>query len=289
MPSSDTQSLRLSILVPVYHSEKTIGRLVDTIVETLGSQVNLHEIILVNDGSTDKSHEVILEAIERHPNSIKYLQLFRNFGEHNAVMAGLNYVTGDAVAIIDDDFQNPPAEIIRLSDKLAEGYDVVYSYYEQKKHSFFRNLGSRFNDWVATLLLSKPRNLYLSSFKVIAAPLVKIIIQYHGPYPYIDGLILRSTSNIGKALVQHSAREEGKSNYTLTKLVRLWLNMFTGFSILPLRLSSYLGFFLFAISIVLTAFFIFVRLAGPYSFRRVCHLAGHPPLFLLPSFLACNS
>src|SRR5687767_8465760 len=114
MTESDTKTLRLSIVVPVYHSENTIGRLVDTVIETLPSTINLHEIILVNDGSSDKSHEVILEAIERHPNIIKYLQLFRNFGEHNAVMAGLNYVTGDAVAIIDDDFQNPPSEIIHL-------------------------------------------------------------------------------------------------------------------------------------------------------------------------------
>jgi glycosyltransferase involved in cell wall biosynthesis len=261
------RDLRVSILVPVYNSERTIGRLVDTIVEVLSRSVNLHEIILVNDGSADKSHEVILEAIQRHPDRVKYLRLFRNFGEHNAVMAGLNYFTGDAVAIIDDDFQNPPAEIVRLCEELSHGYDVVYSYYEQKKHSVFRNLGSKFNDWVATILLSKPRKLYLSSFKVMSAPLVKIIIQYNGPFPYIDGIILRSTTNIGKALVQHSEREEGKSNYTLTKLVRLWLNMFTGFSIIPLRLSSYLGFMLFIGSIFLTTFFVLVRLFGPVFIR----------------------
>jgi len=181
--------------------------------------------------------------------------LARNFGEHNAVMCGLHYVTGDCVAIIDDDFQNPPNQIIRLVEKLQEGYDVVFSHYEKKHHDWFRNFGSSFNDWVATRLLKKPPGLYLSSFKVINRFLIDTVKGYEGPYPYIDGLILRSTSAIGQQLCQHSQREMGQSNYTLSRLIRLWLNMFTGFSILPLRVASILGLVMSAAGFALALLF----------------------------------
>ncbi len=253
---------RLSVLIPVYNGADSIGELVDTVVTTLSPHTTLWEIILVNDGSKDNSHEVILNVIERHPNLVKYVQLWRNFGEHNAVMCGLNYVTGDSVTIIDDDFQNPPAEILRLVNKLLEGYDVVYSYYSDKRHSWFRNAGSWFNDRVATLLLDKPPHLYLSSFKTIATPLVKIMVQYDGPYPYTDGLILRSTQNIGHQLTAHADRAQGKSGYTLIKLIRLWLNMFTGYSVVPLRITSYLGVVVSIVALLLTIYFVIARLTG---------------------------
>lgn len=261
MPSN-IMDCRLSILIPVYNGALTISRLVDSVIETLSTTANLHEIVLVNDGSHDNSHDIILEIIERYPSYITYIQLFRNFGEHNAVMCGLSHFTGDAVVIIDDDFQNPPSEILPLVTKLLDGYDVVYSYYEGKKHNWFRNLGSKFNDRVATVLLSKPSNLYLSSFKSMSAPLVRIIVSYSGPYPYIDGLILRSTTRIGKQLVEHAKREEGRSGYTIGKLLSLWLNMFTGFSVIPLRIATYLGFFFSLVSVFLILFFTYVRLSG---------------------------
>src|SRR5208337_2246391 len=128
-------------------------------------------------------------------------------------------------AIIDDDFQNPPEEIEKLLNEALKGYDVVYSKYRVKKHTIFRNLGSWFNDVMATALMRKPKNLYLSSFKVVARPIIDEILKYKGPFPYIDGLILRATSSISSVYVEHSAREEGRSNYTLGKLVALWLNM----------------------------------------------------------------
>jgi len=253
---------KLSILIPVYNSEKTIGRLVDTIVAQLQTQFNALEIVLVNDGSIDNSHFCALQVVKRYPGMVKYIQLARNFGEHNAVMGGLNYVTGDCVAIIDDDFQNPPLEILNLVEKLRKGYDVVYSYYEKKHHSWFRNLGSAFNDWVATKLLAKPKGLYLSSFKVINAFLVRIVIQYNGPFPYIDGIILRSTTNIGRQLCRHEDREQGRSNYTLGKLIHLWSNMSTGYSITPLRIVSLIGLLISVLAIVLFIFFVTVRLSG---------------------------
>lgn len=252
----------LSVLVPVYNSEGTIGELVDTVVETLQSKFERLEIILVNDGSVDASDERAREAYRRHPAIVKYVRLARNFGEHNAVMCGLRQVTTDAVAIIDDDFQNPPQEILKLIDELAEGYDVVYSYYETKHHHWFRNLGSALNDRVATRLLNKPKGLYLSSFKVLNRFLVETVTHYEGPYPYLDGLVLRSTSAIGTRRCEHEPRSEGKSNYTLTRLVRLWLNMFTSFSVVPLRVSTLIGVVMSAAGLLLAIFFIVSWMLG---------------------------
>ncbi len=247
---------RVSVLIPVYNSEQTIGHLVNEVVKTIRPQFEELEIVLVDDGSLDRSHEVICEAVTRHSGIVKYVRLARNFGEHSAVMCGLHHTTGDCVAIIDDDFQNPPDQILRLVNKLQEGYDVVYSIYAQKHHNWPRNVGSEFNDWIATRMLSKPPGLYLSSFKVLNRFLVDCVIRYEGPFPYLDGLILRSTASIGQQVCEHAERVMGRSNYTLRRLVRLWLNMFTGFSITPLRIASLLGFLMSGTGFFLAAFFL---------------------------------
>jgi undecaprenyl-phosphate 4-deoxy-4-formamido-L-arabinose transferase len=245
----------ISIVIPVYNGEKTIGRLVAEVISVLQEKFEKLEIIMVNDGSIDQSHQCILNVKEKYPEVVKYINLARNFGEHNAVICGLRYVTCEHAAIIDDDFQNPPKEIIKLFTKLREGYDVVYSFYDVKKHSWFRNVGSRFHDLIATAILNKPRGLYLSSFKIMTKMVVDAIIQYEGPYPYIDGLILNITSSIGQQLCEHSARIEGKSNYNLRRLVRLWLNMFTNFSVVPLRLASIIGLIMSFFGFLMAIFF----------------------------------
>lgn len=245
----------LSVLIPVYNSEDTIGKLVRIIIEKFTSLFERIEVILVNDGSIDNSHKCCRELFDQYPQIVKYINLARNFGEHNAVMCGLRYVTCECVAIIDDDFQNPPEEILKLTTKLQEGYDVVYSYYEKKHHHWFRNIGSFFNDLVATRLLKKPKGLYLSSFKVMNLFMARTVIQYEGPFPYLDGLILRSTNHIGTQLCKHNERETGRSNYTLSKLIKLWLSMFTSFSVVPLRFSTIIGFIMSTIGFILAIFF----------------------------------
>lgn len=248
---------RLSVIVPVFNSETTISTLVTRCIEELGPKYPDFELVLVNDGSSDNSHEVILNILaDEKEQRIEYLQLSRNFGEHNAVMCGLNHCTGTRAVIIDDDFQNPPGEIEKLVTHLEKGYDVVYSYYDTKHHSWFRNLGSKFNDKVATLLLNKPKGLYLSSFKALNKFAIDVVKEYKGPYPYIDGLLIRSTRSIGTQLCSHQERAEGKSTYTFSKLVSLWLNMFTSFSISPLRVASYLGLIMSATAIALALFFV---------------------------------
>jgi undecaprenyl-phosphate 4-deoxy-4-formamido-L-arabinose transferase len=238
----ENRSIALSIVIPVYNAETSISRLVDELVDSLSTLYTL-EIILVNDNSSDNSEKACVSVYQKHKGVVKFYSLSKNVGEHGAVMAGLGRVTGDHVVIMDDDFQNPVSEVIKLvNEALNNDYDVVYSYYDKKKHTTWRNMGSMLNDRVANYMLKKPRGLYLSSFKVMNRFLANEIIKYQAPFPYIDGLILQITDKIGRVRVNHHERREGRSGYTLKKLISLWLNMFTNFSILPLRISTILGF-----------------------------------------------
>lgn len=234
--------LELSLVIPVYNASQNIGPLVEHIYAVLGS-TNC-EVILVNDGSKDESELICAKLAEKFPGRVTFVQLSRNFGEHNAVLAGLSHARGQYVAVLDDDGQNPPEEIVPMLEELKRANcDVVYGHYIDKQHSWFRNAGSRFNDCMATLMLDKPKDLYLSSFKVMNRFVVDEIIKYHGPFPYIDGLIYRTTRKIGQIPVEHRTSSSGPSRYTFRALVRLWLNMFLNFSIKPLRFSVYVGLF----------------------------------------------
>jgi glycosyltransferase involved in cell wall biosynthesis len=239
----------LSLVIPVYNGSRTIGTLVEHTPKIFGSIS--FEIVLVNDGSEDESETVCIQLAEKFPQNVTFVHLSRNFGEHSAVLAGFTEARGRYVAVLDDDGQNPPEEVVRMLDELKRrNYDVVYGHYIEKKHSWFRNLGSRFNDRIATLMLHKPKDLYLSSFKVMNRFLVNEITKYRGPYPYTDGLIYRVTRNIGQIPVEHRASLSGPSRYTFRRLVRLWLNMFLNFSIKPLRISVYVGLLASCLSIV---------------------------------------
>lgn len=258
---ADTLSAELSIVIPVYRGADTISPLVAKLREHLASRYRL-EIVLVNDGSPDHSGQVCKQLAQEF-SEVRFVNLSRNFGEHNAVMAGLNHTTGEWIVIMDDDFQNPPSEVLKLVDELQRGYDVVYSYYEKKQHAWWRNLGSRFNNLVASVMLDKPRELYLSSFKALNRFTVQEIVKYDGPYPYIDGLILQVTRSISRVLVAHDPRNNGKSGYTLRKLISLWLNMFTNFSVLPLRFASAVGFVFAFFGLTLGAYCLLERLRYP--------------------------
>jgi glycosyltransferase involved in cell wall biosynthesis len=243
----------LSLVIPVYNGSQTIGSVVEQIQAVFRSTP--FEIILVNDGSEDESEQVCAQLAKKFPDTVTFVHLSRNFGEHNAVLAGLSYARGQYVAFLDDDGQNPPEEVVRMLEELKRGrYDVVYGHYIDKQHSWFRNAGSWFNDRIATIMLHKPKDLYLSSFKVMNRFLVNEIIKYRGPYPYSDGLIYRATRRIGQIPVEHRASTSGPSRYTFRKLVRLWMNMFLNFSIVPLRLSVYAGLVTACLSIAALIF-----------------------------------
>ncbi|RZK47991.1 MAG: glycosyltransferase [Pedobacter sp.] len=250
--------MKISVIIPVYNCENTLRPLISTLIKVLGKYQL--EIVLVNDGSKDRS-ELICAELAKELSFIKFISLRKNRGEHNAVICGLNYCTGDYAAIIDDDFQNPPSEIISLLNKAIQyNYDVVYAKYEQKHHSFFRNLGSALNDWTTRYLIEKPKGLYLCSFKLIKKELVNEIIAYKGPFPYIDALILRCTDNIGTQTVKHADRKEGKSNYTLRKLISLYLNIFINFSYKPLRVVTFSGIIISFFSVLFAIFVLYEKL-----------------------------
>jgi glycosyltransferase involved in cell wall biosynthesis len=233
----------LSIVIPVYRGAATIGRLVDALSSL--NPVGGLEIVLVNDGSPDNSGEVCQGLVRNAFVPLIYIEHARNYGEHNAVMTGLRHTTGAYVITMDDDLQNPPEEVIRLYDHARLGnWDVVYTRYAAKQHEGWRNLGSRFANAVADHLLDKPKGLYLSSFRCMSALVVRSVTRYQGPYPYVDGLIMEVTQRIDSIEVRHLPRVEGRSNYNLRRLVRLWLNLATSFSLAPLRLAIYAGVFM---------------------------------------------
>ena len=246
----------ISIVIPVFNSEKTIEEVLKKIRGNLISPLK-YEVILVNDGSADNSYFVCKKLAHKYKN-VKFINLSKNFGQPNAILAGLKYAAGEFIVFMDDDLQTPPEQITRLLDKICEGYDVVFANYIKKKHDFLRRLYSRINNFMAERLLGKPKGISTTSYCIIRRYIAKELLKYHGPYPFISGLLFRTTSNISKIDVPHNKRNFGKSNYNFFKLFKLWLNGFTNFSIKPLRISFLLGF-LISFSAFVLVIVLFVR------------------------------
>lgn len=231
----------VSFVVPCYCSANTIGSVVDEIEGAMAQLPQYgYEIILVNDSSPDSTFSV-LAALAEKDGRITAVDLARNFGQHGALMAGFHHCTGDIIVCLDDDGQTPADEVGKLLSKLEEGYDVVYASYEHKQHSRFRNLGSKFNGLMTEIMLGKPKGLTLTSYFVMRRFVLNDILRYNNCYPYIDGLVLRSSSRYATVPVNHRQRQQGESGYTFGKLIALWMNGFTSFSVKPLRLSTYAG------------------------------------------------
>lgn len=231
----------ISYVIPCYRSGETIGKVIEEINSTMDSLSQYeYEIILVNDCSPDNTFEVITKFCEQQDN-ILGINLSRNFGQHGALMAGFHYVKGDILVCLDDDGQTPANEVGKLLAKLEEGEDVVYAQYENKKHSPFRNFGSFVNEKMAQYMLGKPKELYLSSYFVARKFVVEEMIRYENAYPYVIGLVLRSTKKIANVSVTHRERVVGNSGYTIGKLLGLWFNGFTAFSVKPLRIATLSG------------------------------------------------
>jgi glycosyltransferase involved in cell wall biosynthesis len=239
-------NLSLSFVIPLYNSADTIAPLVREI-EGL-AVAGGHEVILVNDGSADRTAEICRELVRTARIPVTVIEHARNFGEHNAVLTGWRHARGAHIVNIDDDGQNPPGEAVRLWEHAeATGLDVVYGHYEVKKHSTFRNLGSWFTNALTDMALDKPKKFYLSSFRCVSAFAARqVAASYAGPYPYIDGLLLQVTQRVGSLAVRHDQRRAGASGYTLRRLIRLWLSAWMNFSVLPLRAATVLGFLIAA-------------------------------------------
>ena len=230
--------MKCSVVIPVYNSEASIDQVVEEVLAEVSYEV---EIVLVNDCSKDESEKKCKALCEKF-NQVKFLNLSKNFGQHNAIMAGLSVVDGDLIVCMDDDLQTPPQEVNKLIDTLIEqDYDVVYGNYGEKKHSVFRNWGSSLNDKMANYMLGKPKEIQITSFFAMRRYIAEEIKNYRYSFPYLGGLIFRTTNKIGKVDVHHESRKEGTSNYNFKKLIGLWFNGFINFSVTPLRLTSLIG------------------------------------------------
>jgi glycosyltransferase involved in cell wall biosynthesis len=241
----------LSLVIPLYRSRGSVSSLISRLE---GLEVGAEwEVIFVDDGSPDDTVECLRQRLQS--SSLQGLLLChgRNYGEHNAVLTGYRHSRGEYVLNFDDDLQNPPEEGLRLWQEARRRHlDVVYGDYRTKQHAGWRNLGSRFANRTANSLLDLPARLYLSSFRCVSGPVARRVAEYQGPYPYIDGLLSQYTRSIGSLKVHHDSRQEGESGYNLRRLVRLWLNIFTSFSVMPLRVISLLGALLAFLGLLLT-------------------------------------
>ncbi len=231
----------ISFVIPCYRSSQTISGVIEEIDRTMKSLTAYsYEIVLVNDNSPDNTYEVICELCADRKD-ICGINLAKNFGQHAALMAGFHYAHGEIVVCLDDDGQTPADEVGKLLSKIEEGYDAVYAKYVHKQHSGFRNFGSKINELMTRVMLGKPKELYLSSYFAVKRFIVDEMIRYTNPYPYVIGLVLRTTRNIANVEVEHREREIGTSGYTIGKLLGLWFNGFTAFSIKPLRIATSVG------------------------------------------------
>lgn len=237
------ETKHLSFIIPCYRSAQMIGQVVADVEKTCAQmQEDSYEIVLINDASPD--HGATRDAIWRLAKENAHVQginLARNFGQHAALMAGLNASTGEIVICLDDDGQTPASEAPKLIAAIENGADVAYARYLNKQHSVARNFGTSLNEWMARVMIGKPKELYVSSFFAAKRFVIDEMVRYTGAYPYVVGLVLRATSNIVNVDVEHRARVSGSSGYTFTKLVSLWLNGFTAFSIKPLRIATFTG------------------------------------------------
>lgn len=231
----------VSFVIPCYRSEHTLSHVITEIENTMKNlQQYKYDIILVNDCSPDNTIQTIRSLCEEKE-YVKGIDFSKNFGQHAALMAGLRQAKGDYVVCLDDDGQTPADEVEKLLLKLESGYDAVYAKYEHKQHSLFRNIGSKINELMTRLMLEKKPDLYISSYFAVKKFVVKDMIRYENSYPYVIGLVLRATKNITNVVVQHRDREEGNSGYTFKKLMGLWFNGFTAFSVKPLRIATAIG------------------------------------------------
>ena len=251
----------LSIVVPVYNSAPLLPELVRRVVAAAAAlpQVADYELILVNDCSRDASWQAIEQACAQHA-VVRGVNLRTNAGQHNAIMAGLRAARGATIVVMDDDLQHAPEDIGKLCARLREGYDLCYAAFGDPKHALWKRLGSAFRDLTARALLGVPRGVRISSFKAMRAEIAREIVRYEGPFPYVDGFAMMTTRNVANVALEHHPRPGGRGNYGLRASLSLWAKVAVNFSVVPLRLASWLGFALAALGFLFAAFLVFQQL-----------------------------
>lgn len=277
----------ISFIIPCYRSEKTVASVIDEIKNTMAQNDDYdYEIVTVNDASPDNVYSVLCNLAANNSH-ISVIDLANNSGKQSAVMAGLSIAHGDIIVCLDDDGQCPVYELWKLIDGLNDGYDIAMAYYGKKKESEFRNWGSLMNSFMFNILLSKPKDLQLTNFYAIKKFVIEEMLRYKNPYPYLHGLMLRTTKNIISIPMQERDRFEGTSGYTLKKLIMFWLDGLTGFSVKPLRLTMILGFasssfgIMYGIYVVIKKLFFETQMVGWASLMSLMLFLGGVILLML--------
>ena len=255
--------MKLSFVIPCYRSENTIETVVQEICDTVATRSGIdYEIVLVNDCSPDGVW-LVIKRLAANDNHIKGICLAKNFGQHCALMAGYGQATGDYVISLDDDGQTPASESFKLVDKLEEGFDVVYGYYEHSAQHLFRRFGTWVNKKMAEAIIGQPKTLRTTSFFIMCKFIVEEIVRYPHPFAYISGLVFRATKNLGNVEVQHRRRIEGESGYTIAGLIGLWINGFTAFSVKPLRAATFIGLLCALVGFVAGLYVVYQKFLNP--------------------------
>lgn len=260
----------ISVVIPVYQSEETLNLLYRRLIKVLNSQTNKLEIIFVDDGSYDNSWHSICE-LAQSDSRVYGIQHGRNYGQHNALLTGIRAAKNEIIVTLDDDLQNPPEELPKMLEALKNEYDVVYGTPRKGQHSFFRNCASHCTKMILQRFMGAEIAINVSTFRVFRSFLREVFLNYDGSYVSVDVLLTWGTTRFTSVTVDHKERLCGTSNYTIGKLVTHAVNMITGFSILPLRLTSIVGliFTLFGFGVllyVLTGYFLHGSTVSGFAF-----------------------
>ena len=255
--------MKVSVVIPCYYSEATIGKVVRLTREELKKGGFEWEFVLVNDGSTDGTFQQIRE-LAAEDSAVLGVDCAKNLGQHAAIMAGLGFTTGDLILFMDDDMQTHPSQCLKILNAIVEHeeVDVVFASWPEHKEALWRRLGSNFAVWSMRIMTKRPKEIYPSNFFVIRDYIRDEVIRYTGPYPYIQGLLFRATNRMMNVEVEHFERESGTSGYTMKTLIRLWASVL-GFSMLPLRAASIAGAILGVVGLVAGIVVIIMRATDP--------------------------
>ena len=256
-------SKKISFVIPCYRSENTVGKVIDEIINIISDMQEYdYEIIAVDDFSPDNVFNV-LKCMASKNEKIKVIGFSKNFGQHAGMMAGVRASTGDYVVFLDDEGQCPIDRLNEMIKPLEEGYDITIAEYGKKKQSTFKNICSSLNEFAANILIDKPKDIQMGNFMAIKRFVADEINNYKGPYPYISGLLFRSSNRILNVSMEERKRMEGKTTYTFRKMFSLWLNSFTAFSIKPLRLATVMGIICSMLGFLYGIFVIIRKIINP--------------------------
>ena len=261
---------KISFVIPCYNSEKTISSVIDDIVKTVSNK-NEYEIICVDDCSKDNLLGILRDCSNNNKN-IKVISFSKNFGQHNAILCGFRHVSGDIVVCLDDDGQTDPKECYKLINALDDNTDIVFAKYTNIHQNCFRVFGTYINKLMSEWLLGMPKDIITNSYFACKRFIIDEVVKYRNPYTFLSGLFFRTTSSVKNVSIKHKNRENGKSGYTITKLISLWMNGFTAFSVKPLRFASIVGLIVAFIGFVFGIYQIimkFINSARPLGYSSL--------------------